>query len=139
MKFNWDQSGMPVTLVSHLGLRNDFAAYKTVLSDAQNQIVTPVDAEAMARELAQNGGRGREYVEMVQELTASLVNARHELEEANRRYARLTADLARRGIPVDEANLVRSEAEPAVPETAQPSDAQAEWDEWNRRFASLLE
>ena len=139
MKFNWDQSGMPVTLVSRLGQRNDFAAYKTVLNDAQNQIVTPVDAEAMARELAQNGARGREYVEMVQELTASLVNARKGLEEANRRYERLAASLAQRGIFVDEAVIARPEAEPVIPVAESPSDVQTEWEEWNRRFESLLE
>lgn len=138
MKFNWNQSGMPVALVSRLGARNDFAAYKSVLNDAQNQIMTPVDAEAMARELAQNGGRGREYVEMVQELSASLADARRELEAANRRYERLATRLAQHGIHVEEEIPVGPEADRVAPASEASSDAQTEWEAWNRKFESLL-
>lgn len=135
MKFNWDQTGMPVSLVSRLGRRNEFAEFKTVLSDARNQVMQPVDAEGMARELVESGGR--DYVEMVRELSTELANARRELESVNRRYERLVADLAKRGI-----SLV---GEPETPPEGEPSavsdpaaDGIAEWEEWNRRFQSLL-
>ena len=96
---------MPASLVSRMGLRSEFSDFKSVLNDAQNQVMTPVDAESMARELVQSNGR--EYVEMVRELSTALANAKKELEEANRRYERLTADLAKRGIRYEEGAFCR--------------------------------
>lgn len=145
MKFNWNQSGMPVSLVSRMGLRNEFAEFKTVLNEAQNQVMTPVDAEAMARELVESGGR--EYVEMVRELSEALAQTRQELENANRRYDRLTADLARRGVSFDaDFSPQRDEGRTTSDEQADHSsrrtdpaaEEQAEWEEWDRRFQSLL-
>lgn len=136
MKFNWDQSGMPVSLVSRIRPRNEFAEFKTVLNDAQNQVMTPVDAEAMAKELVQSGGR--DYVEMVRELSESLANARKDLEDANSRYERLVADLAKRGISISEDEPVRQDADCAPEKVDSPDAARAEWDEWDRRFQSLL-
>ena len=137
MKVNWQQSGMPVTLVSRLGARNEFAEFKTVLRDAQNQVMTPVDAESMARELVESGGR--EYVEVVRELTAALEGAKRELEAANRRYERLVADLERRGIPLEEARPAPAETVAAAPAERPAVDARDEWDEWDRKFQALLE
>ena len=80
---------------------------------------------------------GRELVEMVRELTASLANAERELESANRRYERLTADLARRGISIEES----SDEAPEKPQSREPPsimDGMDEWEEWDRRFRSLL-
>ena len=137
MNFNWNQSGMPVSLVSRMGLRNEFSEFKSVLNDAQNQVMTPVDAEAMARELVEAGGR--EFVDMVRELTTALANARRDLEDANRRYARLTADLARRGISVDAEAPQPPAAEAPAREAVAAADGRAEWEEWDRKFQSLLE
>lgn len=120
---------MPATLVSRLGQRNAFAEFKTVLSDAQNQVMTPVDAEAMARELVDSDGRA--YVDMVRELSTELTKAKRELEAANRKYDRLVANLTKRGISIDETDTRTIEG------TAQKT-ADAEWDEWNRKFESLL-
>ena len=138
MKFNWDQSGMPVALVSRLGRRNEFAEFKSVLSDAQNQVLQPVDVDAMARALAESGGR--EFVEMVRELTADLANAKKDLEEANLRYERLVADLRRRGVRFGEGRPSRRKVQSAdaAASGSVPSEAASEWDEWNRRFQSLL-
>ena len=142
MKIDWEQSGMPVPLVTRLGPRNEFAEFKSVLREARDQVMTPVDAEAMARELVQSGGR--EYVEMVRELTTALANAKRELEAANRRYERLTAELAGRGVSIDEdpprqPGAARSDgaAAPDLPEreSASPAD---EWEAWDRKFQSLL-
>jgi 3-methyladenine DNA glycosylase Mpg len=36
VKFNWNQSGMPVSLVSRLGRKSTVAEFKSVLNDAQN-------------------------------------------------------------------------------------------------------
>ena len=36
VKFNWNQSGMPVSLVSRMGRRSAVAEFKSVLNDAQN-------------------------------------------------------------------------------------------------------
>ena len=136
VKFNWKQSGMPASLVSRIGLKSKVAEFKTVLNDAQSQVMMAVDAEAMARELVESGGS--DYMEMVRALSADLANARKELEAANRRYERLVADLARRGISVDE-----NPPEPARPkpvrEPASEADGLAEWEDWDRRFKSLLE
>ena len=84
MNIKWNQSGMPTTLVSRLGRRNEFAEFKSVIREAQDQVMSPVDAEAMARELVD--GDGRAYVDMVRELSSELKCARRELEEANRKY-----------------------------------------------------
>ena len=122
---------MPATLVSRLGQRNAFAEFKTVLNDAQNQVMTPVDAEAMARALVD--GHGQAYVDMVRELSTELTNAKRELEIANRKYERLVANLAERGIAIEEAD------NRSVEETSQKTtDEDAEWEEWNRKFESLL-
>lgn len=136
MKFNWNQSGMPVAMVSRLGARNEFSEFKSVLNDAQNQVMTPVDAEAMARELVQSNGR--EYVEMVRELSESLAQTKRDLEEANRRYERLTADLARRGIRIDDTPPARQETELPAKGPDSAEDRLAEWEEWDRKFQSLL-
>lgn len=131
---------MPVSLVSRLGLKSEFAEFKSVLNDARNQVMTPVDAEAMAKELVESGGR--EFVAMVKELTTALANTRQELESANRRYERLTAELARRGISLGDDIPARSEEEPAAespaPKSDPAADSEAEWEDWNRRFQSLL-
>ena len=80
---------------------------------------------------------GRELVEMVRELTASLANAERELENANRRYERLTADLARRGIRIEESGAeVPDEPPPREPPSIM--DGMDEWEEWDRKFRSLL-
>ena len=140
MKFNWQQTGMPASLLDRPARRNEFAEFKAVLNDAGNHVMRPVDAEAMAREFADAGGR--EFVEMVRELTTELANAKRELESANRRCERLAAELSRRGIDVtDEAASPREPgpAAEAAPEAPVPSvDGLAEWEEWNRRFESLL-
>ena len=80
---------------------------------------------------------GRELVEMVRELTASLANAERELESANRRYERLTADLARRGISIEEPGEEASEKpRPREPESI--LEGIDEWEEWDRKFRALL-
>ena len=99
VKFNWNQSGMPVSLVSRMGRRSAVAEFKSVLNDAQNQVMVSVDAEAMANDLVESGGR--EYVEMVRALSADLANARKELEAANLRYERLVANLRQLGTAGD--------------------------------------
>lgn len=136
---------MPAALVSRLGQKNEFSEFKSVLNDAGNRVGRTVDAESMARELVDVGGR--EFVEMVRELTTALANAEKELENANRRYERLTADLARRGICIAEDAPVRQEPEcaaEAMPEALAHQapdaavDGRAEWEAWDRRFRSLL-
>ena len=125
---------MPATLVSGLG-RRELADFKSVLNDANNHVRSTIDAEAMAQELVESG-RG-DLVEMVRELTTALANAERELEDANRRYERLTADLARRGISIGES---REEA-PEQPKPREPPsimDGMDEWEEWDRKFRSLL-
>ena len=131
---NWNQTGMPAAMVSRLG-RREVSEFKSVLNDAQNHVMRPVDVEAMAEELSKSGGR--EFVEMVRELTASLANARTELENANRRYERLTADLAKRGISIGEPDDKAPE-EPAPREPKSILEGMDEWEEWDRRFRSLL-
>ena len=131
---NWNQTGMPAAMVSRLG-RREVSEFKSVLNDAQNHVMRPVDVEAMAEELAKSGGR--EFVEMVRELTASLTNAQTELENANRRYERLVADLAKRGISIGESGDGASEeAPPREPKSI--LEGMDEWEEWDRRFRSLL-
>jgi len=145
LKFNWNQQGMPAALVNHLGPRSELAEYKSVLHDAQDLVVSTADAEAMARELVQSGGR--EYVEMVRDLSSALSHAKKELATANLRYERLKAELSRRGIAVDEERLARTESEregsgTAAQHPARESGAAAagrsEWEAWNRLFQSLL-
>ena len=145
MNIDWNQSGMPMPLVNRLGRRNEFAEFKSVLNDAGNQVLTPVDAESMARELVESGGR--EFVEVVRELTAALTNAKRELEDANRRCDRLTAELARRGLVLGEEDAPGLAAartagsasadrqEGAAGAVREPRD---EWAEWDRKFQSLL-
>ena len=74
---------------------------------------------------------------MVRELTTALANAERELENANRRYERLTADLERRGISIEES---REEVpkEPSPREPPSIMDGMDEWEEWDRKFRSLL-
>ena len=134
MKFNWDQAGMPANLVSRLG-RRELTDFKSVLNDANNHVRSTIDAEAMAQELMESG-RG-DLVEMVRELTTSLANAERELENANRRYERLTADLVRRGISIEESG---GEAPKEAPRREPKSilEGMDEWEEWDRRFRSLL-
>ena len=134
MKFNWDQAGMPANLVSRLG-RHELAEFKSVLNDANNHVMSTVDAESMARELMESG-RG-DLVEMVRELTTALANAERELENANRRYERLTADLTRRGIGI-EASGAEAPKEPPPREPPSIMDGMDEWEEWDRKFRSLL-
>ena len=134
MNFNWNQAGMPANLVSRLG-RRELADFKSVLNDANNHVRSTIDAESMAQELMESG-RG-DLVEMVRELTASLANAERELENANRRYERLTADLARRGISIEEPG----EEAPEKPRPREPEsilEGIDEWEEWDRKFRSLL-
>ena len=132
---NWNQTGMPAALVSRLGQRREIGEFKSVLNDAQNHVMQSVDVEAMAQALAESGGR--EFVEMVRGLTTALADAKRELGEANRRYEWLTADLARRGIRVEEL-----EAE--APEKPRPREPESilegidEWEEWDRKFRALL-
>ena len=134
MKFNWDQAGMPANLVSRLG-RRELTDFKSVLNDANNHVRSTIDAEAMAQELMESG-RG-DLVEMVRELTTALANAEKELENANRRYERLTADLARRGISIEEPGAEAPE-EPQPREPPSIMDGRDEWEEWDRKFRSLL-
>lgn len=142
---NWNQTGMPTALVSRLGQKREVAEFKSVLNDAQNQVLQSVDVEAMAQELVESGGR--EFVEMVRGLTTALANAKKELEDVNRRYERIVADLKRRGISIDENRLARQKTDCPQGDRAKPSssvkperkaDGLAEWEEWDRRFKSLL-
>ena len=137
VKFNWNQSGMPVSLVSRMGRRSTVAEFKSVLNDAQNQVMVSVDAEAMANDLVESGGR--EYVEMVRALSADLANARKELEAANLRYERLVANLRQRGISLDADPPPRQETpEAPVQESAPVADERDDWDTWDQRFKALL-
>ena len=137
VKFNWNQSGMPVSLVSRMGRRSAVAEFKSVLNDAQNQVMVSVDAEAMANDLVESGGR--EYVEMVRALSADLANARKEREAANLRYERLVANLRQRGISLDADPPPRQETpEAPVQESAPVADERDDWDTWDQRFKALL-
>ena len=137
MKFNWNQSGMPVSLVSRLGRKSTVAEFKSVLNDAQNQVLVSVDAEAMANDLVESGGR--EYVEMVRALSTDLANARKELESADQRYELLVANLRQRGISLDADPPPRQETqESPVQEPAPAADEPDDWETWDRRFKALL-
>ena len=128
---------MPVSLVSRMGRRSAVAEFKSVLNDAQNQVMVSVDAEAMANDLVESGGR--EYVEMVRALSADLANARKELEAANLRYERLVANLRQRGISLDADPPARQEKpEAPVQESAPEADEYDDWDTWDQRFKALL-
>jgi hypothetical protein len=128
---------MPVSLVSRMGRRSAVAEFKSVLNDAQNQVMVSVDAEAMANDLVESGGR--EYVEMVRALSADLANARKELEAANLRYERLVANLRQRGISLDADPPPRQETQAApVQEPAPAADEPDDWEAWDRRFKALL-
>ena len=125
---------MPTTLVSRLG-RRELSDFKSVLNDANNHVRSTIDAESMAQELMESG-RG-DLVEMVRELTTALADAERELENVNRRYERLTADLARRGISIGESG----DEAPEKPQPREPPsimDGMDEWEEWDRKFRSLL-
>ena len=125
---------MPANLVSRLG-RRELTDFKSVLNDANNHVRSTIDAEAMAQELMESG-RG-DLVEMVRELTTSLANAERELENANRRYEQLTADLVRRGISIEEpSGEMPKEPPPREPKSI--LEGMDEWEEWDRRFRSLL-
>ena len=129
---------MPVSLLSRTGRRSDVAEFKSVLNDAQNQVMVSVDAEAMANDLVESGDR--EYVEMVRALSADLANARKELETANLRYERLVADLRQRGISLDADPPPRQETQEApVHESAPVADGGDDWETWDRRFRALLD
>lgn len=141
---NWNQTGMPSALVNRLGQKRELSEFKSVLNDARNHVMHPVDAESMAQELVQAGGR--EFVEMVKELTTALETAKREFEDANRRYERLVADLERRGVGLVEERKPESGDSPEEQPTDNPScdsksseDGQAVWEEWDRRFRALLE
>ena len=128
---------MPVSLVSRMGRRSAVAEFKSVLNDAQNQVMVSVDAEAMANDLVESGGR--EYVEMVRALSADIANARKELEAANLRYERLVANLRQRGISLDADPPPRQETpEAPVQESAPVADERDDWDTWDQRFKALL-
>ena len=135
MKFNWNQAGMPANLVGRLG-RRELSEFKSVLNDANNHVRSTIDAESMAQELMESG-RG-DLVEMVRELTTALANAERELENATRRYERLTADLARRGISIEESGKKAPEDSPPGREPESILEGMDEWEEWDRRFKSLL-
>ena len=134
MKFNWNQAGMPANLVSRLG-RRELTDFKLVLNDANNHVRSTIDAESMAQELVESG-RG-DLVEMLRELTTALANAERELENTNRRYERLTADLARRGISIEES-CAEAPEKPRPREPPSIMDGMDEWEEWDRKFRSLL-
>ena len=126
-----------MSLVSRLGQRSTLSEFKSVLNDAQNQVMVSVDAETMAKELVESGGR--EYVEMVRALSADLANARRELEAANQRYERLVADLKRRGISLDADSPSRQETQDAPAQKTEPAaDERDDWETWDKRFKALL-
>ena len=125
---------MPTTLVNRLG-RRELSEFKSVLNDANNHVRSTIDAESMAQELMESG-RG-DLVEMVRELTTALASAEKELENANRRYERLAADLAHRGISIEESSDGTAE-EPPPREPKSILEGMDEWEEWDRRFRSLL-
>ena len=132
---NWNQTGMPAALVGNLKQRREITEFKSVLNDAQNQVMHSVDVEAMAQELAESGGR--DFVEMVRGLTTALADAKRELENANQRYERLVADLAKRGISIKESDG-ETPMKPLPREPKSILDGIDEWEEWDRRFRSLL-
>ena len=141
---NWNQTGMPSAFISRLGQKRELGEFKSVLNDARNHVLQPVDAEAMAQALFDSGGR--EFVDMVKELTTALDTAKKDLEDANRRYERLVADLKRRGVaitddpppPETDDSHEESSGERPAGEPKSQADGLAEWEEWDRRFRALL-
>lgn len=136
---------MPESLVNRLGRKNELSEFRTVLHDAGDRVMRSVDAEAMARELLESGSR--EVVELVRDLTTALARVEKDLEGANRRNERLCAELARRGIRMTPEDVLRQESDEsdgrateklAKREVEQAADAVSEWEEWDRRFQSLL-
>lgn len=71
------------------------------------------------------------------EVDTDIATVRQELESANRRYERLVADLAKRGISVEDLDSA-SPAEVQSPKPAPADNGLAEWEEWDRKFQSLL-
>ena len=67
-----------------------------------------------------------------------------ELEDANQRYERLVADLKRRRIRIGDTPACRKKAKAVPPtfisdrEVIESSPALQEWEEWDRKFQSLL-
>ena len=140
---NWNQTGMPSALVGQLVRRRESAELRSVLNDARDHIMQPVDVEAMAVKLMEAGCG--DFVTLVKGLTEDLANAKRELENANRRCERLTAELAKRGIDIDgeepqQSGSGRPTAGPAEEKKVPPSplDGQSEWEEWDRRFRALI-
>lgn len=125
---------MPDSLVSRKGMRSELSDFKSVLNAAHDQVLVPVDVEAMARELVEAGGR--DFVEMVRELSVALANTRKELEDANRRCERLKAELVKRGLDPEAAPA--QDPAPDEPAAEPPAPARDEWEEWDNRFRSLL-
>ena len=143
MGMNWNQTGMPSAFISRLGQKRELGEFKSVLNDARNHVLRPVDAEAMAQTLFDSGGR--EFVDMVKELTTALDSTKRELEDANRRYERLVADLERCGISITDDTPPESDGAHEEPSGDRPpsepkpqTDGAAEWEEWDRRFRALL-
>jgi len=136
MKIDWNQTGMPTSFVGQVRKRSTLSEFKSVLRDAQNQVLSSVDTESMAEALVESDGRN--YVEMVRDLSRSLANAEKELEASNRRYERLVADLEKRGIRIDENGLSCDESPGPSPVTTANADVVDEWEEWNLKFQSLL-
>ena len=134
---------MPSALVSQLVRRRESVEIRSVLNDARDHIMQPVDVEAMASKLMESGGG--DFVTLVKGLTEDLANAKRELENVNRRCERLTAELAKRGIDIDGEEPPRSEpgyqtSGPAKDKKVPPSPlaGQSEWEEWDRRFRALI-
>jgi len=127
---------MPTSFVGQVRRRSTLSEFKSVLRDAQNQVMSSVDTESMAEALVESDGRN--YVEMVRDLSRSLANAEKELEASNRRYERLVADLEKRGIRIDENGLSCDETRGPLSVTTANADVVDEWEEWNLKFQSLL-
>ncbi len=71
-------------------------------------------------------------------VTTALADAEKELENANRRYERLAADLARRGISLEDMGDEAAPKEPSPREPKSILEGMDEWEEWDRRFRALL-
>ena len=97
---NWNQTGMPSAFISRLGQKRELGEFKSVLTDARNHVLQPIDV----------------------------------------------ANLERRGIdvtddPPPDAEVAHGEPSDALPSEKPKSQADglAEWEEWDRRFRSLLD
>ena len=89
--------------------------------------------------------RLRQKRELSEFKSVALETAKRELEDANRRYERLVADLKRRGVGLVEERKPESGDSPEEQSADNPScdsksseDGQAVWEEWDRRFRALL-